>query len=143
MNDLERAVRIVVDAHEGQTDKAGATYIRHPLRLMEQMDTEHARVVALLHDVVEDADYTLDDIEKEFDTDIRDAVDALTKREGESYQDFIERADNNPVARRVKIVDLEDNLDITRLDELTDELHSKQRTYHTALKRLKEGPDMS
>lgn len=138
MNDLERAVHIAVEAHEGQTDKAGATYIRHPLRLMEQMDTERARIVALLHDVVEDAEYTLEDIEEEFDSNIREAVDALTKREGESYMEFIERADENPVARRVKIADLEDNLDLTRLDEVTDAIHSKQRTYHEAWKYLQQ-----
>lgn len=138
MNHLERAVRVAVDAHEEQTDKAGATYIRHPLRLMEQMDTEHARVVAVLHDVVEDAEYTSEDIEKDFDTDVRKAVDALTKRDDESYMEFIERVDDHPVARRVKIADLEDNLDLTRLDELTDSIHSKQRTYHEAWKRLKK-----
>jgi GTP pyrophosphokinase len=136
VNDLDRAIEIALDAHEDQTDKAGATYIRHPLRLMQQMETEQTRISAVLHDVVEDSDYSLSDIENKFNTEIRNAVDSLTKRDGESYIEFIDRASEHPVARRVKIADLEDNLDLTRLEELTDDIHAKQRTYHKAWKQL-------
>lgn len=136
MNDLDRAIEISLDAHEDQTDKAGTTYIRHPLRLMQQMETEQTRISAVLHDVVEDSDYSLSNVESEFNTEIRNAVDGLTKRDGESYMEFIDRASENPLARRVKIADLEDNLDLTRLEELTDDVHAKQRTYHEAWKHL-------
>lgn len=136
MNDLERAIELAVTAHTGETDKAGATYIRHPIRVMQQMDTEEERVAAVLHDVVEDASYTLDDIEDEFGATIRDAVDALTKRDDESYQEFAARAAANDIARTVKIADIEDNMDLTRLSELDDELLEKQTEYHEAWQRL-------
>nr|WP_284438578.1 HD domain-containing protein [Halomicroarcula laminariae] len=134
---MERAIEIAVDAYAGQTDKAGATYIRHPLRVMEAMETETERVVAVLHDVVEDSEYTLADIEAEFDEQIRDAVDALTKRDGEAYlEEFIPRAAANDIARSVKRADIEDNMDLTRLDEVTDDILAKQATYHEALQEL-------
>jgi (p)ppGpp synthase/HD superfamily hydrolase len=136
MNDLERAIDIALDAYAGQTDKAGATYIRHPLRVMERMETERGRVVAVLHDVVEDADYSLADIEAAFDTEVRDAVAALTKRDGESYDEFAERAAANPLARNVKIADIEDNMDLTRLDEVDESVLAKQAEYHAAWLRL-------
>jgi len=136
MNDLERAIELAVTAYARQTDKAGATYIRHPLRVMQQMDTEEERIAAVLHDVVEDTSYTLDDIEDEFGATIRDAVDALTKRDNESYQEFAARAATNDIARTVKIADIEDNMDLTRLSELDDELFDKQAEYHEAWQRL-------
>ncbi|AUX09264.1 HD family hydrolase [Halalkaliarchaeum desulfuricum] len=87
MNGLERAIDLTVDAYAGQTDKADETHIRHSLRVMEEMDSEKERVVAVLHDVVEDTSYTLEDIEREREVGsrIRDSVDALAKRESESY----------------------------------------------------------
>ncbi|MDR5674747.1 HD domain-containing protein [Halalkaliarchaeum sp. AArc-GB] len=138
MNDLERAIDLAVDAYAGQTDKANETYIRHPLRVMEEMDTERERVVAVLHDVVEDANYTLEVIEQEFGLDIRDAVDALTKREDESYMAFVERAAANPTAREVKIADIEDNMDLTRLDSVNESVLEKQETYHEAWIKLQD-----
>lgn len=122
MNDLDRAIQLAVEAHAGDTDKAGQTYIRHPLRLMQQMESETERVVAVLHDVVEDTTYDLNEIEDEFGSEVRDAVDAVTKREGEDYDGLIDRAVANPIARTVKIADLEDNMDITRLDAVDSEL---------------------
>ncbi len=136
MNDLERAIQVAVEAHTGDTDKSGATYIRHPLRLMQQMDTEVERVVAVLHDVVEDTAYTLDDIEEQFGSEVRDAVDAVTKRDGEEYERLIDRAASNPIARSVKIADLEDNMDITRLDSVDAELGGRLEKYHRSWKRL-------
>jgi len=136
MNELEKAIQLAVEAHAGDTDKAGATYIRHPLRLMRQMDTETERVVAVLHDVVEDTAYDLDDIEDEFGSEVRDAVDAVTKRDGEAYEDLIDRAASNPIARAVKIADLEDNMDITRLDSVDDDLGERLGKYHRSWERL-------
>ena len=136
MNDLDRAIEIALDAHEDQTDKAGATYIRHPLRLMQQMETEQTRISAVLHDVVEDSDYSLSDIENEFNTEIRNAVDSLTKRDGESYQEFAERAGEHPIARQIKIADLEDNMDVTRLDTVTEEDAERLAKYKRAHRKL-------
>jgi GTP pyrophosphokinase len=137
MDDLERAIEIALDAYEGQTDKAGETYIRHPLRVMEQVETRRQRVVAVLHDVVEDSEYDLGQIEDAFDAEIRDAVDAMTKRDGEDYlDDFIPRVAENDIARAVKLADIEDNMDITRLPEVSDDVLEKQATYHSAWQRL-------
>lgn len=142
MNDLERAIEVALTAHTGDTDKAGATYIRHPLRLMEQMDTEAERIAAVLHDVVEDSAYRLDEIEKEFGTQIRDAVDALTRRSNEDYvTEFIPRCAQNDIARAVKKADLKDNMDITRLPEVDEATVSRQVKYHKSLQRLNEHDD--
>jgi len=142
MNDLERAIEVALTAHTGDTDKAGATYIRHPLRLMEQMDTEAERIAAVLHDVVEDSAYRLDEIEKEFGTQIRDAVDALTRRGDEDYvTEFISRCAQNDIARAVKKADLKDNMDITRLPEVDEATVSRQVKYHKSLQRLNEHDD--
>jgi GTP pyrophosphokinase len=140
MNDLERAIDIAVEAHEEETDKAGETYIRHPIRIMEAVETKQERIAAVLHDVVEDADRTLEEIEEDFGPDIRDAVDALTKRkdEEESYTEFIERAAANPIARRVKIADVEDNMDLTRLDSVDESVLENQEKYHRAWLKLQE-----
>lgn len=116
MNDLKQAISIALDAHTEQTDKADETYIRHPLRVMVQMDTDTERIVAVLHDVVEDSEYNLDQIEERFGVDIRDAVDALTQRDSESYSEFVDRTAENPSTRRVKIADIEDNMDVTHLE---------------------------
>jgi GTP pyrophosphokinase len=138
MNELERAIEVAVTVHAGQTDKAGATYIRHPLRVMQQMDTETERVVAVLHDVVEDTPKELDDIEHEFGPTIHDAVAALTKRddETEQYQQFIDRVADNDIARKVKIADIEDNMDLTRLSDVNDAVLENQEKYHRAWQRL-------
>lgn len=138
MNDLERAIALAVDAHAGQTDKAGATYIRHPLRVMRQMETPQERVVAVLHDVIEDTEYTPAMIEDEFHEEIRDAVEALTKRDGESYSDFVERAAANDLAREVKIADIEDNMDLTRLSEVSEKTVERQVKYHKARQQLRD-----
>jgi GTP pyrophosphokinase len=137
MDDLERAIEIALDAYEGQTDKAGETYIRHPLRVMEQVETRRQRVVAVLHDVVEDSEYDLNQIEDAFVAEIRDAVDAMTKRDGEDYlDDFIPRVAENDIARAVKLADIEDNMDLTRLPAVSDDVLEKQATYHAAWHRL-------
>ena len=138
MNDLERAISVAVDAHEGHTDKAGITYIRHPLRLMEEVDTEEERIAAVLHDVVEDADCTLQEIDTKFGSDICDAVDALTKRDDESYMEFVERSAANPIARNVKLADIQDNMDLTRLDSVDQSVLEKQERYHKAWLKLRD-----
>lgn len=115
MTPLNDAIAIAAEAHDGQTDKAGQPYILHPLRVMGAMKTEPDRVVAVLHDVVEDSrDWQLSDL-ADFGPDIVEALDALTRRDGEDYFHYIERLSKNPRAVRVKLADLADNLDKSRL----------------------------
>ena len=119
MADLEEAIGIAVQAHRGQKDRAGAPYILHPLRMMFRVQTDAERMAAVLHDVVEDTDWTLDALrERGFPDEVVDAVDHLTRREGESYDEFVTRAAAHPVARRVKLADLEDNMDVRRTGTL-------------------------
>jgi GTP pyrophosphokinase len=139
MNDLEAAIEMALDAHNGDTDKAGKTYIRHPLRLMEQMDTNEERIVAVLHDVVEDSEYQLEEIEQKFGRKISDAVDALTKPDNvdSGYLDeYIPVVVENSIARKVKRADLKDNLDVTRLPEVSDHDCENIQKYHQALQQI-------
>jgi (p)ppGpp synthase/HD superfamily hydrolase len=120
MPNLEDAIEIAVQAHKGQLDKAGGPYILHPLRIMCRMDNEMEQIVAVLHDVVEDTPWTLEMLrDRGFSEEIVSAVDGLTKREGESYDALIERASRNPVTKKIKIADLEDNLDARRFSRIT------------------------
>jgi (p)ppGpp synthase/HD superfamily hydrolase len=116
MPTLEDAILLALQAHWGQTDKANLPYITHPLRIMGRMQTQEEMIVAVLHDVVEDTDITLDDLRmNEFSAEIVTAVDALSRREDESYEAFIDRIALNPLAVRVKLGDLRDNMDLRRL----------------------------
>jgi (p)ppGpp synthase/HD superfamily hydrolase len=137
MADIEEAIRIAVEAHRGQKDRAGAPYILHPLRMMFRMQTDAERMAAVLHDVVEDTDWMLDDLRgRGFADEVVAAVDHLTRREEESYEEFVERAGRHPVARRVKIADLEDNMDIRRNGEVTEKDAERLTKYHRAWRRL-------
>src|SRR5215207_4362339 len=112
---LEDAIELALKAHRGQVDRGGQPYILHPLRIMTKLDTDTERIIAVLHDVVEDTDFTLDDLRKMGYPDvIVDAVNALSRREGESYEAFIQRIKPNPLAVRVKLQDLLDNMDLRR-----------------------------
>jgi GTP diphosphokinase / guanosine-3',5'-bis(diphosphate) 3'-diphosphatase len=109
---LDRAIQIAVEAHRGQLDKQGEPYILHPLRVMVQVVEDNERIAAALHDVVEDSEWTLDDLRREgFEEAVIEAVDALTRREGEAYLDYVDRAGANKIARMVKLADLRDNGD--------------------------------
>lgn len=137
MAGIEDAVEIALDAHRGQTDKAGQPYLLHPLRLMTTMRTEAEQITAVLHDVVEDSDWTLEALRgRGFSNEIVTALDALTRREGESYDAFIERAAAHPVARRVKLADIEDNLDVRRLAEITERDRERLDRYRRAWRHL-------
>lgn len=137
MSTLETAIAIAVNAHRGQVDRQGRPYILHPITVMMSMDTDEERIVAILHDVVEDSPISLDDLrEAGFSEVIVGAVDALTNREGESYEDFTERVSHNPLARRVKLGDLQHNMDIRRLPEITDKDLERLRKYRAAWRRL-------
>ena len=138
MSTLDRAVAIAAQAHEGQKDKAGAPYVLHPIRLMVRMDSELEMMAAVLHDVVEDSAWTLDLLRAEgFSEEVLEVVDHLTRREGESYDDYVARAGSHPVARKIKLADLEDNMDIRRLRELDCKNILRLKKYHGAWRKLR------
>jgi len=119
---LAKAIAIVTEAHMGQKDKAGADYISHPLRVAERLKDDKEKIVAVLHDTIEDTFVTADYLKQQgFPQEIIDGVLAVTHRDGESYDDFVRRAAQNPLGRAVKMADLEDNMDIRRLNYPMDE----------------------
>jgi (p)ppGpp synthase/HD superfamily hydrolase len=134
MASLERAIQLAVQAHAGQKDKGGEPYILHPLRLVFKLHGETERIVAALHDVVEDTDWTLERLRGEgFAEEVLVAIDHLTRRKNEPYEDFIERVNTNALARTVKIADLRDNLDESRLSQLADQDITRMSKYRRAL----------
>jgi (p)ppGpp synthase/HD superfamily hydrolase len=134
---LEGAIVLAAQSHRGQVDKAGAPYILHPLRVMLRLKDEAGRIAAVLHDVLEDAGITVEFLrEQGYREEVLGALDALTRREGESYADFIERAAGNPLARRVKLADLADNMDASRLPEITPKDQERLARYQAAWERL-------
>jgi (p)ppGpp synthase/HD superfamily hydrolase len=133
----DKALRIAMRAHEGQRDKAGQDYVMHPIRVAERCDDQRAKVVALLHDTIEDSDVTADHLREEgFSEEIVEAVLAVTRREGEDYDDYVRRSAGNELGRMVKRADLEDNMDIRRLPELTDRDVERLRKYLRAWRLL-------
>ncbi|UYZ83921.1 GTP pyrophosphokinase [Entomomonas sp. E2T0] len=134
---LAEALDIAFNAHKGQTDKAGQPYILHPLRLMFSLEDDKSKIVALLHDVIEDTTITIEDLKnKGFPQDIIEAIEALTKQPNETYQEFIERVSNNELAKTVKIADLKDNMNLTRLTELSNKDIERIEKYHKSLNYL-------
>lgn len=130
---LEDAVAIAALAHQGQTDKAGKPYLLHPLRMMLEMKSETAMIVAVLHDVVEDTDWTLKSLRtRGFSEEVLTAIDCVTNRSGESYEKFIERVRTNRIAREVKIADLEDNMNLRRIGEIKPKDLERLAKYHRA-----------
>jgi (p)ppGpp synthase/HD superfamily hydrolase len=141
LSTLERAIEIAALAHRDQTDKAGNPYIAHPIRValgFIRSGDESRAIIAVLHDVIEDSDVTAADLLSEgFSNAIVEAVEALSRHEGESYDAFIERAASNPLAKPVKIADLLDNMDAVRLGRLPGDQAAKLTDkYEGALARL-------
>ncbi|MBZ0294874.1 MAG: HD domain-containing protein [Anaerolineae bacterium] len=137
MDLLEQAILLAAQAHMGQVDKAGEPYILHPLRVMLSLDTVDERIVGVLHDLIEDTPYTLDDLrQRNFPEEILTALDDLTRRKDESYEEFIERIYPNPLARRVKLADLHDNMNILRLKSITERDIERLERYRRAWHRL-------
>ena len=138
MSTLLRAIEIATQAHQGQFDKSGKDYIGHPLRVMEMGRTEEEKIAGVLHDVVEDSDWTFEALEAEgFSQEIIAALKCVTKlSENENYDDFIERVKKNPLAVAVKINDLTDNMDIRRLPYLSDKDIKRLKKYLKAYKKL-------
>jgi len=133
---LEKAIAIALEAHRGQKDKNGAPYVLHPLRMMARMSNEAEMMAAVLHDVVEDGPgWTFERLAKEgIPADVVEAVRHLTKRPDEEndYEAFVKRASTNPIARRVKLADLEDNMDIRRIDAPTEKDFARLKQYRSA-----------
>lgn len=135
---LERAIAIAATAHAGQVDKGGAPYILHPLKVMMRMNSLQERIVAVLHDVVEDCGISLDDLRKEgFSEEVLSAIESVTKVPGESYEDFVERAAQNPIGRVVKLADLEENSDLSRIASPSWEDLERVEKYRRAIGRLR------
>jgi (p)ppGpp synthase/HD superfamily hydrolase len=135
---LERAIQIAVEAHSGQTDKAGNPYILHPLRIMFRMRTDDEKITAVLHDVVEDSPWTLEGLRDEgFSETVLEAVRYMTRASEDSYETFIEIAMSNPISCQVKLEDIRDNLDLSRLSEVNDRDIVRIRKYLSALRAAK------
>lgn len=148
---VKKAEEIAKKYHKGQTDKAGNPYYLHPLRVTDMLcETEisdaisfrKCQITALLHDILEDTEYTLEQLSQDFGEEIADAVLSVTRRDGESYMDFIKRSAEHPIGRHVKLCDITDNLDIRRLADcpdykLTEDDFARIRKYVKAYRYLK------
>ncbi|MEW5511999.1 GTP pyrophosphokinase [Pseudomonas asiatica] len=130
---VEVALQRALTAYAGKVDKGGKPYILHPLRLMARLDDPISQCVALLHDVIEDSDTTAEDLRADgFPESVVTAVDVLTRRRGENYQAFIERVRVHPLASKVKLLDIEDNLNLLRINEVTENDLQRVAKYHRA-----------
>ncbi|MGM9871031.1 MAG: GTP pyrophosphokinase [Muribaculaceae bacterium] len=137
---LDKAALICVTKHAGQRDKMGCAYFQHPMRVAMRCRTDEEKIVALLHDTIEDTDVTPEYLIAEgFPQTVVDGILSVTKRVGESYEDFVVRAKQNPLGRVVKLHDLEDNLDIFRLTALDADMTARYNKYLAARKYLLEG----
>lgn len=140
MSTLQRAIEIAVTAHRDQTRKDGSLYILHPMRVMFQQAGVEAMIVAILHDVAEDTDVALDDLRREgFSQAALDALALLTHNDSEPYEAYIDRIAANPLARSVKLADLQDNMNLREIPEPSEKDIARTLKYHRAWKRLSGG----
>ena len=117
----KKAINLLFDAHKDQKDKSGLPYVFHPFHVAEQMDDEDSTIVALLHDLLEDTSYTVEDLKKiGFNNKVCDALILMTHDDNVKYLDYIKKIKNNSIARKVKIADLKHNSDLSRLDIITE-----------------------
>jgi len=136
---IEKSLNIALRAYAGKTDKAGREYIHHPLRVMAKMKTDLEMSVALLHDVIEDSDITAEQLLAEgIPAEVVEAVLCLSKNENEDYQDFVGREKKNELAAKIKIADIEENIDILRLPSLDDYDLTRVQKYHSAWQFLND-----
>ena len=133
------ALKLCFEAHKEQTDKSGLPYVFHPFHLAEQMKTEETTIVALLHDLVEDTDYTIKDLTNMgFNKTIIDAISLLTHADNVDYMDYIRMIKENPIAKTVKLADLKHNSDLARLDSVDEKALSRREKYLKAIALLEE-----
>lgn len=134
MSTLEKAIIIATKAHSGQVDKGGHPYILHPLAVMMNVETNVEKIVAVLHDVLEDTELTLNDLESEgFGYDVLIPLGILTRGKGVSYDDYIKQIAKNNVARNVKIQDIRNNMDLSRIENLSKKDFERNKKYKKAL----------
>ena len=135
----KKALKLCFEAHKEQIDKSGMPYVFHPFHLAEQMQDEESTIVALLHDVIEDTDYTLDDLRKMgFGDSVLAAINLMTHEDGVPYMDYVEQIKTNPVAKTVKLADLRHNSDMTRLEVVTPRDQERAEKYLAAIKLLEK-----
>ena len=135
----KKAMNIAYMAHHGQFDKGGYPYIHHPIHLAEQMETEETTIVALLHDVVEDTDYTLENLsEMGFGETVVKALSLLTHDDAVEYMDYVLAIKDNPIAKAVKLADLRHNSDLSRLDVIDEKAQTRREKYLKAIDLLEK-----
>lgn len=135
----KKAMKLCFQAHKEQSDKSGVPYVFHPFHLAEQMEDEATTVTALLHDVMEDTPYTLEDLEQMgFAPEVLEALTLLTHDDGLPYMDYVAQIKSNPIARAVKLADLIHNSDLTRLDIVDEKAIARAEKYTQAIRLLKE-----
>lgn len=135
----KKALSLCFEAHKNQKDKSGMPYVFHPFHLAEQMETEETTIVALLHDLIEDTDYTLENLtEMGFEENITNAIALMTHNPEVEYMDYVSAIKNNPIAKTVKIADLKHNSDLSRLDFVDEKALKRRVKYLKALALLEE-----
>ena len=133
----KKALRLCFEAHKNQVDKGGSPYVFHPFHLAEQMKDESSTIVALLHDVVEDTDYTFADLRHMgFESEVIEELRLMTHDENIPYMEYIEKIRENPIARAVKLADLKHNSDLTRLDAVDERILERKEKYSRAIRLL-------
>lgn len=135
----KKALKLCFEAHKNQTDKSGLPYVFHPFHVAEQMTDEKTTIVALLHDVIEDTSYTLQDLRNlGFDEDVLGALELMTHDNNVPYIDYVAKIKGNAIAKTVKLADLSHNSDLTRLDEINEAALNRVEKYKAAIKLLSE-----
>ena len=134
----KKAFCLCFEAHKNQKDKSGLPYVFHPFHLAEQMETEESTAAALLHDVLEDTDYTLADLAALFADSVLSALVLLTHDETVDYMDYVRAIKANPIARAVKLADLKHNSDLSRLDTIDEKALTRKAKYEKAIALLTE-----
>lgn len=138
MDDVERAEEFATLMHSGQLDRAGAPYIEHPRAVAAKVEGKTEKIVAWLHDTVEDTDATIEQIESLFGDEVARAVALLTHDKRDSYMDYVRKIKGNEIARKVKMADLSHNMDVSRLPIITDADWGRVKKYKRAYDLLKE-----
>ena len=137
--ETKKAMKLCFEAHKNQTDKSGLPYVFHPFHVAEQMHDEKTTIVALLHDVIEDTSYTLQDLRAMgFNQEVLDAIALMTHDNNLPYMEYVAKIRENPIARTVKLADLRHNSDLTRMDEITETELKRVEKYKAAMRLLTE-----
>ena len=135
----KEAMKLCFKAHKNQVDKTNIPYVFHPFHLAEQMNDEYTTVIALLHDVIEDTDYTFEDLkEMGYPKEVIDALRLLTHEKEVPYMEYVSKIKENPLATSVKLADLRHNSDLTRLDVVDEKAIKRVEKYKKAIKLLEE-----